>query len=67
MSLTLYPAHSRVGRGNLVLRHPVQHILRNSGGIAYIYDKIYYKIKLMLKWEINEKKYIIKDIHKDIS
>ena len=33
-SFTLYPAHSRVGRRNLVLRHSVPHILPNSGGIA---------------------------------
>ena len=32
---TLYPAHSRVGRGNLVLRHSVLHFLTNSGGIAW--------------------------------
>ena len=34
ISFTLYPAHSRVGRGNLVLRHSVPHFLPNSGGIA---------------------------------
>ena len=28
-SFTLYPAHSRVGRGNLVLRHSVPHFLPN--------------------------------------
>ena len=31
---TLYPAHSRVGRGNLMLRHFVPHFLPNSGSIA---------------------------------
>ena len=31
---TLYPAHSRVGRGNLVFRHSVLHLLPNSGDIA---------------------------------
>ena len=30
----LYPAHSRVGRGNLVLRHSVPHFSPSSGGIA---------------------------------
>ena len=30
----MYPAHSRVGRGNLVLRHFVPHFLPNSGGFA---------------------------------
>ena len=34
ISFTLYPAHSRVGRGNLVLRHSVPHCLPDSGGIA---------------------------------
>ena len=34
-SFTLYPAHSRVGRENLVLRHLVPHFLPNSGGIAF--------------------------------
>ena len=33
-TFTLYPAHSNVGRGNLVLRHFVPHLLPNSGGIA---------------------------------
>ena len=33
-SFTLYPAHSRADRGNLVLRHSVPHFLPNSGGIA---------------------------------
>ena len=28
------PTHSRVGRGNLVLRHSVFYFLPNSGGIA---------------------------------
>ena len=34
ISFTLYPAHSRVGRGNLVLRDSVPHFLPNSGAIA---------------------------------
>ena len=34
VSFTLYSAHSRVGRGNLVVRHSVSHFLPNSGGIA---------------------------------
>ena len=34
-SFTLYPANSRVGWGNLVLRHSVPHFLPNSRGIAY--------------------------------
>ena len=34
ISFTLYPAHSRVGRGNLVSRHSVPHFLPNSEGIA---------------------------------
>ena len=33
-SFILYPAHSRVGRGNLELRHSAPHFLSNSGGIA---------------------------------
>ena len=33
-SFTLYPTHSRVGRGNLVLRHSVSEFLPNFGGIA---------------------------------
>ena len=33
-SFTLYPAHSRVGRGYIVLRHPVHHFPPNSRGIA---------------------------------
>ena len=32
--LTLYPAHSKVGKGNLVLRHSVPHVPPHSGGIA---------------------------------
>ena len=32
ISFTLYPTHSRVGRGNLVLRYSVPHFLPNSGG-----------------------------------
>ena len=31
----LYPAHSRIGRGNLVLRHTVSHFPLSSGGIAW--------------------------------
>ena len=34
ISFTLYPAHSRVDWGNLVLRHSVPHFPPNSGGIA---------------------------------
>ena len=34
ISFTLYPAYSRVGRGNLVLRNSVPHFLPNSGGFA---------------------------------
>ena len=34
ISTTLYPAHSRVGGGNLVLRCSVPHFPLNSGGIA---------------------------------
>ena len=34
ISFTLYPAHSRVGRGNLVLRHSIPPFLPNFGGIA---------------------------------
>ena len=30
ISFTLYPAHSRVGRGKLVLRHSIPHFLQNS-------------------------------------
>ena len=33
-SFTLYPAHCRVGRENIVLKHSVTHFLPNSGGIA---------------------------------
>ena len=33
ISFTLYPAHGRVGRGNLVLRHSVPNFPMNSGGI----------------------------------
>ena len=29
-----FATHSRVGRGNLLLRHSVPHFLPNSGGIA---------------------------------
>ena len=32
-SFTLYPAHSRVGRGNLVLGHSVPYFSPSSGGI----------------------------------
>ena len=35
INFTLYPAHSRVGRGNLVLKHSVPHFPPSSGGIAY--------------------------------
>ena len=35
-SASLYPPLSRVGKGNLVLRHSVPHFLPNSGGIAKI-------------------------------
>ena len=35
ISFTLYFAHSRVGRGNLVLRHSFPHLPPNSGGIAW--------------------------------
>ena len=34
ISFTLYPAHSRVGGGKLVLRHSVLHFPRSSEGIA---------------------------------
>ena len=34
ISFTLYPAHSRVGRRNLVLRHSVPHFPPSFGGIA---------------------------------
>ena len=34
ISFTLYPAHSRVRRGNVVLRHFVPHFPPSSGGIA---------------------------------
>ena len=34
ISFPLYPSHSRVGKGNLSLRHSVPHFLPNSGGIA---------------------------------
>ena len=34
LSFKLYPAHSRVGRGNVVLRHSVPQFLPNSRGIA---------------------------------
>ena len=34
ISFTLYPAHSRVGRGNLVLIHSVRLFPTNSGDIA---------------------------------
>ena len=33
-SFTLYPAHSRIGRGTIVLRHSVPHSPPNSGGIS---------------------------------
>ena len=33
---TLYPAYSKVGKGNLVLRHSALHFLPNSGGIACV-------------------------------
>ena len=32
----LYPAHSRVGRGNLVLRHSVPNFSLNSGSVACV-------------------------------
>ena len=34
ISFTFYPAHSRVGRGNLELRYSVAHFPLNSWGIA---------------------------------
>ena len=34
ISFTLYPAHRRVGRGNLVLTYSVPHFTPNSEGIA---------------------------------
>ena len=34
ISFTLYTTHSRVGKGNLVLRHSVPHFPPSSGGIA---------------------------------
>ena len=34
ISFTQYPAHIRLGRGNLVLRHRVHHFLSNFRGIA---------------------------------
>ena len=33
-SFMLYPVHSRVGRGNLVLRHSISHFPPKSGGVA---------------------------------
>ena len=33
-NISFTASHSRVGRGNLVLRHSVPHCLSNSGGIA---------------------------------
>ena len=35
ISFKLYPAHSRVSRGNLVLRQSFPHFLPKSGGIAW--------------------------------
>ena len=35
-SFTLYLADTRVGRGNLVLKHSVSYFSPNSGGIAYV-------------------------------
>ena len=34
ISFTLYPAHSRVRKGTLVLTHSVTHFSPRSGGIA---------------------------------
>ena len=35
ISFTLYPAHSRIGKGKLVLRHSVPHLSANFGGPVY--------------------------------
>ena len=35
ISFTLYAAHSRVGRGNLILRHSIPHFSPKSGVIAH--------------------------------
>ena len=34
ISFTLYPANSRVGRANVVLKHSDPHFPSSSGGIA---------------------------------
>ena len=65
-SFTLYPACSRVGRGGLVLRQSVPHVLSKSRGIrcsvAVLYaalcldtrmKKWNYKVFHFLQWESN--------------
>ena len=54
-NFTLYPAHSRVGRGNLVLSHSVPHFLPNSGGIAWQIGKFWRlsHVTRVLEWESN--------------
>ena len=37
-SFTLYPAHSRIGRGDLVLRHSGPHFPLNSGDLTYLVE-----------------------------
>ena len=58
----LYPAHSRVGRGNLVLWHSVPLFLPNSGGIACWVAQLNAALCLDTSWRngnINLSKYFI--------
>ena len=60
LSFTLFPAHSRVGRGNLVLRHSVAHFPPNSGGIACWVAELNAALCLdtrAKKWKYKWKKY----------
>ena len=59
ISFTLYLAHSRVGRGNLVLRHSVPHFLPNSGGIASWVTELNSSTPERRNGKINLSKYFI--------
>ena len=60
ISFTLYPAHSRVGRENLVLRYSVPHFLPNSGGIACWVTEL--NAALNLDTRVKKWKYKFKEI-----
>ena len=62
ISFTFYPAHSSVGRGNLMLKHPVPHFLPNFKGWVLsvaLTPRFCLDTRAKKKWNINLNKYFI--------